>query len=428
MRYLHRRRDEQGAIAVLAALVLVILLGMAALTVDVADHVNERQELHDTMDMAAHAGAANLPGNGTAAQTAVTAVAAGNDPDATPDITFYCVVGSIAGSPAGTYAVNTTHIPATCNPGPAPYTAAAYPGLRCNASICSIPCVPSTGDTCNTIRVSDSKDVPFVFAPVLGIDEGDTGSISSVACKGPCGTMAPNPMDVAVVADRTGSMSDTDVSCDGHRHQGDAPGDDARAAVRLARHHRPGEDERGEQQHLSVRPVRDSSERGLTATGTKWKWMSLPFHNDYLTAAATPTVNNSSNLVKAITCLTTKSGTGTHLAAPMKGAARYLLGIDANNLATLPARIGTPRKVLIFETDGQPQEQFTNSTTTLDGAATYPGSTNGGTACTQLGQVATNAKARGILVITVAYNLTTQRCTGSTGPTVAETLAGAASK
>ena len=48
---------------------------------------------------------------------------------------------------------------------------------------------------------------------------------------------------------------------------------------------------------------------------------------------------------------------GTTLAAPMKAAAKYLLGLTANNLGNLPARTPTPRKVIIFETDGQPNER-----------------------------------------------------------------------
>jgi hypothetical protein len=164
----------------------------------------------------------------------------------------------------------------------------------------------------------------------------------------------------------------------------------------------------------------------LSSTGTSWRWMSLPFHADYQAATTPPTPNAGSDLVKAIDCLNRSSSTGTHLAAPMKAAARYLLGHDANNLASLPPRTGTPKKVLIFETDGQPNESFSGTSTTLTTNA-YPGSSNGATACTNLGTVASNAKAADITVITVAYNLDTHRCSGSSGPTVTGTLAAAAS-
>ena len=64
---------------------------------------------------------------------------------------------------------------------------------------------------CNTIRVFQGRTVDFSFAPAGGIQQGSTGNVVSVACKGPCGTIAPNPMDVAIVADRTGSMDPADL-------------------------------------------------------------------------------------------------------------------------------------------------------------------------------------------------------------------------
>ena len=54
----------------------------------------------------------------------------------------------------------------------------------------------------------------------------------------------------------------------------------------------------------------------------------------------------------------------------MKAAARYLLGLDPNNLSTMPVRNEPATKVLIFETDGQPNEhQPTAGSTSL----TMPG-------------------------------------------------------
>ena len=148
----------------------------------------------------------------------------------------------------------------------------------------------------------------------------------------------------------------------------------------------------------------------------------------------------------------------------MKAAARYLLGKTANNLSSLPARTETPRKVLIFETDGQPYENvaskgstsldtsddiisnkdtkttttntvgpttttetttptrkvgtktYTDTYTTTNVISTKTNSTvysGGQTACSNLAQVAANAKAAGILVITIAYNLSTQLCGGN---------------
>jgi hypothetical protein len=176
-------------------------------------------------------------------------------------------------------------------------------------------------------------------------------------------------------------------------------------------------------------------------------------------------VNTSSQLIKDISCLTTASSTGTSLAAPLKAAARYLLGSavgGSNNLSSLPTRTtGTPKKVLIFETDGQPNETastggsaslstssdlfsnvndystlttsvgpvpnlVTTTTTTGSGAnkitintnTTYNTTTNttthtydgGQNACENLKSVASNAKAAGILVVTIAFNLSGVTC------------------
>jgi hypothetical protein len=416
-----RRGEDSGAVAIIVAAMVIVLFAMAAMGVDIAQQVRSKQDLRDTMDAAAHAGAYELPGNGAGAAAAALAMAQANDPDADPVSDMWCVVAS-TGTPPG---VDTTQIPGTCNPGPAPYTAATYPGLRCNDSICAIPCDPAQGDLCNTLRVADSETVPFAFAPAIGYDEGSTGQVVSVACKGSCGEGVPNPMDVAVVADRTGSMSSTDknamiagikqmltVMTPSQQYVSLGTIGPAKATLTSS-----------ESNNCRSTPYGGS----LSATGTAYKWMSLPFHNDYLTATSPPTPNTNSHLVKAINCLTSSSSTGTHLAAPLKAAARYLLGHDANNLASLPARPGTPRKVIIFETDGQPNEEFSGTSTNLT-TNSYPGNTNGATACTNLGNVATNAKNANILVITVAYNLTNDRCRGSSGPRVTDTLAAAASR
>ena len=56
-----RRRDEQGAIAIMTAVLAVVLLALAALAVDIASVSSERQQLHDTVDTSALSGAMLLP-------------------------------------------------------------------------------------------------------------------------------------------------------------------------------------------------------------------------------------------------------------------------------------------------------------------------------------------------------------------------------
>ena len=60
-------QDERGASAVLVAILLVILFGFTALSIDVARMYEERRELQRTADVAAISGAQVLMGSKAAA-------------------------------------------------------------------------------------------------------------------------------------------------------------------------------------------------------------------------------------------------------------------------------------------------------------------------------------------------------------------------
>ena len=418
-------RGERGAIAIMTAFLAVALMAVAALGVDITSQVNQRQKLHDTIDAAALAGAYRLPSNGAQAKLDAVTFAANNDPGApAPAVDLFCVVASKASG--STWVVDTTQIPATCNPAS---VGSPYSSARCNARICAIPC-NGASDVCNVIRVVGAKPVPFAFAPVIGINQGSTGSVTSVACKGSCGTTPPNPMDVAVVADRTGSMSSTDINAMITGIKG------------MFTFMTPS------QQYVALGTIGRSAQTPYSTTcgsgsykalsqpstsDTAGPWVPVPFSSDYLTGTTT---NPSSTLVNAVECIKNSSGTGTHLASAMKYAARYLLGIDPNNIGSvppqsgtvpLPTQPGTIRKAIIFETDGAPNESL-NTSSTLTGLNS-PGdieNTNKDNACTNLKTVANNAKNAGILVVTVAFNMSpTDMCGGSLR--IDQTLAAAAS-
>jgi hypothetical protein len=100
-----------------------------------------------------------------------------------------------------------------------------------------------------------------------------------------------------------------------------------------------------------------------------------------------------------------------------------------NNLPSPETRIGTIRKAIIFETDGQPNETITaGGSATLTDAGDISANSNGALACTNMQTVATNAKAKDILIVTVAFNLSGTLCGSSGSPTVASALAAAASE
>ncbi|WP_209714495.1 TadE/TadG family type IV pilus assembly protein [Marmoricola sp. OAE513] len=444
-----RRRDESGAVALMFGLLALVLMGVAALGVDFASQVNQRQKLQDAMDAGAQAGAFPLPTDGTKSKVDALSFARAADATATPDVDYFCVVASMKSG--ALWVLDASQIPSVCNPASAK-VGSTYTGLKCGPTICSIPCKPASGDQCNTIRLVDEKDVPFTFARALGIAKGGTGATQSVACKGSCGTVPPNPMDVAVVADRTTSMTSTDVTAMVNGIKG------------MLKVMTPS------QQYVSLGTIGRSSSSAPSSCKTSpstsltsGPWMPTAFTNGYLNAAGTD-LNTSNQLVKDISCLGF-SNTGTSLSAPFKGAARYLLGSAvgaSNNLSSLPARnTGTPQKVLIFETDGQPNENaatggsaslstssdlFSNTddyststattgpvavpvtvtttsgygaaqitinttttynTTTVTTTNTYNGGQN---ACNNLKLLAANAKAAGILVVTIAFNIAGKAC------------------
>ena len=400
-----------------------------------------------------------------------------------------------------------------------PRAAGGTRSMTCSATLCAVPCAlgatSSNGWTagnslangqkirCNTIRVGAEEDVPFSFGPAIGIDEGSTGTQISVACAGSCGSIAPNPMDVVVVADRTLSMTQplgctlngSTSSCD-HDYRADlVTGIKGMLQVMTP-----------EQQYIALGALGpseltrsaaegktcNSSQKGLVypsaqvSTALSGSWVPMSFKNDYLGSADSfghRSVNTNSKLIQAINCLddvdSTREGrlsdTRTALASPLKAAARYLLGKpgDENNIALLGGgnRSGTVRKVIIFETDGEPWEDspttgavtldnnadifsrytdYTTTTTTsgpvlgnvtagrpsyisrpsqcpsFGSQCTYQYRTdtttktdtrmaNGGQkACQNFKQVAALAKQQGILVITIGYNLdSSSMCSGN---------------
>lgn len=440
LRLARRRRDERGAYAILMSMMLVLVMALAAIAVDIASQVDSKQQLKDTMDAAAHAGAYSIDGNVNAAKNEVKRVAKANDPSANPAIDTWCVVASTG----PTKQVNSSQIPSNCNPGKGePYNTSHYPGLICDATYCFIPCDPSlTMAKCNTVRVTDEKTVPYAFAPAIGYDEGSTGSVVSIACKGPCGTDVENPMDVVIMADRTLSMEDGDRESMKSAIEDSLKVMDPRLQyVALGTLHKSA----------PRRMNRNSGEQCATAEGgvkqtQKWvssgwfggsyedqwnsngtpklesdnkvgagKWIAADFSKSYLTEGDTPQIAPNDPLVKALRCMPAAAagGYGTMLAAALKGAARYLIYPSENNLSSLPVREGKkPRKVIIFETDGNPDETFEGGSkvlsTTSDPAfgrqkLTGGDTGNGVKGCNGFLDVANAAKAQDITIITIGF-------------------------
>jgi hypothetical protein len=387
-----RARNERGAVAILVAALTVVLFGIAALGVDIASQSNRRQTLHDALDTAAHAAAIALPDRSEAEAQAL-AFADENDTGSTPSVDFYCVVASEPVAGGGTQP-NLSQIPGMCDPGsPLPS------GTRCDDRICAIPC-PPTG-TCNSVAVTDERPVDFAFGAAVGVASGSTGVLTSAACKGPCGAVAPSPMDVVVVGDRTPSM---EVGSTNHV-TGLVAGIEALLEILSPGQHRVALGTIG--RSSSTAPMNCLSEPSRGAS----YWANGPFvpvdftdgfdDTDVSPPSEEPDLDDSDPLVQAVRCLDDSySPSGTYLAAPMEAAKDKLMSASARDDAA---------KVIVFMTDGEPYER------PGDPGSGYQWSDEGETACNNAVEEGEKARAAGITVVTIGYRLEGVNCRSYNG-------------
>lgn len=320
-------KGERGQILMLAAFMLVVLLGMVAMVVDVGRFLHERQDVQNLVDAAALAGAQDLPNEVSDAESNAMLYALANDSELTSgdvDITFRCIVGdrNDDGQP------DTADIPAVCDPGGELFS--------CFGELCVSNCSPATGgNKCNTIYIESDKDVPYIFAPALHLFSGNTGSINAAACKGSCGGAPTGPADVVIILDRTRSMSSSDV---------DNAKDAANAVLEIFN---------PQFQHVALGvlpPSQDGDDCASIANGDMdetdvGNWLPVGLSNDFKNADGT--LNGSSQIVSVIDCLERAPFTlftqQTNLGNPIDAAVDELL----NN-----GRTGV-RKGIIFLTDGE---------------------------------------------------------------------------
>ena len=164
----------------------------------------------------------------------------------------------------------------------------------------------------------------------------------------------------------------------------------------------------------------------------KGTWIPVPFTKDYLLDKTLPedpsVLNNNSNLVDSISCLpqSVRQEYGTNLASAMKESVRYAFSDNPEPNRVENVKV---RKVIIFETDGQPSEPVTFGNTLLTSGDV--GNKNGVTGCENLKSVATAAKnlhKQNLVIITIGFgDAATAKCGGS-GATVRSVLASAASE
>jgi len=384
-----RMSEEGGAVVVLFALLLTVLFAAVAFAVDLSRLYHERQVLQNSVDFGALAGARMLPAQGAAQGATASALALrvtlDNAPQLAPgqiSIRYRCIVGDRDGDGAP----DLEDVPYVCGPTTGAWAAGDW---RTKRGRSSHACDPFAGDKCNTISVSTSNTVDYAFAPVIGVDQGSTGAVNAASCNGSCGA-ARSPLDIALVLDRTGSMTASDIV------------NMKNAALSILGFYDSSEQWVG----LVALPYGSAANKCGVADPQNYPdsnyadWQSIPLSRDFSNADGT--LNTSSQIAQRINCLQrtgsprinvngrnwTNDG-HTNLGDPLD-AARGMLALQGR--ASVP-------DVIIFETDGQ---------------ANQP---HGYNPCNYLNSKATIAKAAGQTIFTIAYGLDSPpvRCTYDTG-------------
>jgi hypothetical protein len=433
---LRRDDNERGQMIVLFALMLVVMLLIAGIAVDLGELRNDRQTLVNAIDSAALAGGTQMPLDGdltpkgnaagsqwTLNQALIKNTMTKNYPSlaygskaqylaGTADwyIEYRCLIGA---DPTTNLPNISTEIPSVCNPsgalGHSPVAADFSGAGAIRSSICD-PTALFNGhyDKCNTVVVKGFATTQYMLAPVVGIQNGSTGTIQSAACNGSCGQPVAKPVDVVLIMDRTASMSaqsiadiqsgaNTLLSVFDPTLQRIALGTIGPSLVGkaacpsgstspLKSQGSPANQVYG----VGQSPGSNVNFFGNPADLTKWipvgfsgKDADTPavlFNEAYSTSGTT---NTTSTIWKAISCLYSYT-LGTNLDTPMAMAQTFL---------NTYGRPGV-KKGIIFETDGAPQAG--------DGSAHYT--------CNAANNTATTAKSAGMDVYTIGFGIGSVRC------------------
>jgi len=387
--------DEGGAIAVLFALTIVVLFAAVAFTIDLSRLYHERQVLQNAVDFGALAGSQDLPVQGSSAATTVTQlahdVAVANAPEIASSgltITYQCVIAVANGLP------DLTQVPFVCGPKSGTWSS----GWSVKPTRAWHACDPFAGDKCNTIKLSTSKTIPYYFAPVIGINTGSTGAVNAASCNGACGA-ASAPLDVVMVLDRTGSMTQSDVD------------NVKNAALSILGFY----DSSTQWVGLVELPYKDPANPCFAYGNSAGKpptyqlypntsyptWQVVPLSKDF--TLPNGSLNNNSAIVQAVNCI---QRAGNNVEAKSDGGApsgnHTDLGdplIAAQQMLAAEGRANVP-DVIIFETDGQANQPSTRQP------------------CAYFNNMATTAKNTGVTIFTLAYGLDQPpvKCTDSALP------------
>lgn len=386
--------DQRGQVFPTVMLCISVLLGMAALSVDVGLAYVGARELQASTDAAALAAAQALP-NSTASSvaTSYSAVAGGKN--------VYANLPNVA-------------------------MVAGYPKLTCLTTLTNqgIPCVAPAN--ANAVVVSQQVQVPLFFSRVFGVKTFTITSTATAAMRG----AAVAPYNVMLLVDTTASMNSTDSNCGSTRIACALSG--VRTLLKSLSPCPAGLTSCGSVTSGNVANAVDTVGLmvfpGLTSTTqVKYEYdcttsplptiakytasplptyQIIPFSSDYRGSDTATALTATSNLALASqgvsTCpqgVSSVGGVGTFYAGAINAAQAALV--------TEAASRPNSQNVLILLSDG-------DASATSGNMSGYPTTQQ----CHQAITASQNAQAAGTRVYSVAYGSATTGCSTDTSPTI----------
>jgi len=167
--------DQSGQVLIWVAMAMTAMLAMAGLCIDVGHAYSVRNQLQDSANMAALAGAEALPN----ASTATVKTNANTYSSSSGDKNVYVNLGTVS-----------TSVVPTC------LSTLKALGLSCFGSAGS-----------NSVKVTQSVSVPTFFLKVVGVPTMQVSATATAA------RAKPIPYNVAIIVDTTLSMNDQDSDC-----------------------------------------------------------------------------------------------------------------------------------------------------------------------------------------------------------------------
>jgi hypothetical protein len=354
----HRaHRPQQGQVIVLFAIALAVLMGIAAVVIDLGLLRADKARLQNALDagaLAAVHGGLITPANGQEAHDNAVKYVQTNFAGVTPTIKYFCLVSR--NTATGLPNVSDVGASGACDVGLNPAAPALDTRWKCGPGSCWIPCNPAAGNTCNTVQLAGSATRSFAFGPAVKVDSGNTGGVTSAACVGACGQKVATtaPFDLVIILDRTGSMSS--------RRTGTAPpctwggitlteGSDGPDLLNLrcaTLALLSSLDPNTQRVSVGLLPASSVAAAGTTCpttvppSGIGSTWIPVPLSYGY---SANGLLNATSQVVEAVTCFNANGS--TNLASPLWFAVDYL--------SQVTNRPGVP-KAIILETDGAPNQ------------------------------------------------------------------------